>query len=486
MTITLDRPAPPPPPSDDRHGEGRPPRRPARSALRPLLIRLHFLSGFLAAPIILSLALTGILFAWNPQIENLLHSDALSSSSPSAAPVPLREQVRAAQEARPDYTVTTVIPAAPDSFGGRETTAVAMAPSDAEPGAAFGHAAGALSVYVDPATGQVTGEIDEAKRPGEWLRNLHSSWRLGDNVAPLTELAASWLLVSMLTGLYLKFPAIRRSLRQTLFPRLRQPGWRRANAIHTALGVWLTVALLGLIATGLTWTSFAGSRVDDLKATVSSPVPSVSTTLDGAATPAGADAPAFAVNEAAANQIDTVERGAADADVAGLLKYTPPSAEGKAWKVEKRDQKFPMRPVTLAVDGTTGAEVDRVTWGERPLMARMTSMGISFHQAELFGLATQLYLTVITLGLIVLIAAGYGMWWLRRPPGSFGAPPRAGPLLRTVPVPMMIVSAVVIYALPTLGVSLLVYLAIERMVRAVQARRQPVGDIPAAREQIDA
>ncbi len=35
-----------------------------RAALRPLLWRLHFLGGFLAAPVVLSLAITGILFSW--------------------------------------------------------------------------------------------------------------------------------------------------------------------------------------------------------------------------------------------------------------------------------------------------------------------------------------------------------------------------------------------------------------------------------------
>ncbi|MGH3996593.1 MAG: PepSY domain-containing protein, partial [Pseudonocardiaceae bacterium] len=51
------------------------------SGLRPLLWRLHFLGGFLAAPVVLSLAVTGILFAWNPQIETALHRDALTATA---------------------------------------------------------------------------------------------------------------------------------------------------------------------------------------------------------------------------------------------------------------------------------------------------------------------------------------------------------------------------------------------------------------------
>lgn len=486
-------------PIADRHPDGPPPPPPGapagvRERVEPLLIRLHFLSGFLVAPIVISLALSGILFAWNPQIESVLHRDTLSATS-AEDPVPLSEQVRAAQEAHPDYEVTEVTPAAPGVFQGKETTAVAMKPADAAEGSEFGHASGALSVYVDPGTGEVTGGIDEAQRPAELLRNLHSSWLLGDNVAPLTELAASWVIVSMLTGLYLRWPALRRSLVKTLTPQLRQPGWRRAQALHTTFGLWLTVALIGLIVTGLSWTTFAGSRIDDLRATVSRPDPVVSTSLTGEAPAAGgehaehgadggeaaADAPPFPVNEVSVEQIDTVADGAADAGIAGLLNFTPPSADGAAWEVEKRDQLFPMRPVKAAIDGESGEMTDRVDWSEKPLMGKLTSMGISFHQAELFGVGTQVYMTLLTIALLVLIAAGYRMWWLRRPPGSWGFPPRAGPLWRTVPIPVIILFGVFIYAMPMLGISLLAYLVIERIVRAARSarRRSDRNDPPA-------
>ncbi len=445
-----------------------------------LIVRLHFLSGFLAAPIILSLAVTGILFAWNPQIETAMHSSTLSSSDPGADPKPLSEQIAAAREEHPGWNVTAVTPAAPGVFEGRETTAVAMAPPGTA-GSAFGHAPGAVSVYVDPATARVTGEIDEAERPGEWLRNLHSSWRLGDNVAPVTEMAASWLLVSILTGLYLKWPQIRRNARRALTFRRGPTPYAQANLFHTTLGIWLTAGLLALVATGLTWTNFAGSRVDDLKATFSSPAPSVNTTLAGGAplaaapdehaehggsstTPSSSDVDAVA----ALNQIDTVAEGTAEAGLSGVVKYTPPTADGKAWKADLRDTKWPVDPVTLAVDGETGEVVDRVTWDDKPAMAKATSLGIYFHQAQLFGIWTQLFLTVLALAVIALIVSGYRMWWLRRPSGPFGGPPKVGPLWRTVPVPMMVAFGLLAFALPMLAVSFLIYLVLERLWRAVR------------------
>lgn len=102
---------------------------PPRSGLRPLLWRLHFLGGFLAAPVVLSLAMTGILFAWNPQIEAVLHREALTAVA-AGPDRTLGEQVTAARETRPAWSVATVVPAA---IGGEQTTAVTLSPPGAQP-----------------------------------------------------------------------------------------------------------------------------------------------------------------------------------------------------------------------------------------------------------------------------------------------------------------------------------------------------------------
>ncbi|MGQ0467181.1 MAG: PepSY-associated TM helix domain-containing protein [Sporichthyaceae bacterium] len=467
----------------DASFEAEPPRPTRRAVLEPVLRRLHFLSGFLAAPIVVALSISGILFAWNPQIERAIHTDALTAVSEGPAR-PLSEQVRAAQAAKPEWKVTAVTPAAPGVFDGKETTAVAMIPPGAVSPGGFGHAAGAVSVYVDPGSAQVLGEIDEQERPSQWLRTLHSSFRLGENVAPLTELAASWLIVSLITGLYLRWPVMRRKLGAALVPKLRTPGWSRAQAFHTTLGLWLVIPLIALIVTGLTWTKFAGSRIDDLEASVSRPAPFASTLLPGqappppvaadphaehggSAAPAAPSAPPFSQADIA-GQIDTVAAGTAAAGVTGLVKFTPPKTIDKGWKADKADATFPNRPVNLAVDGRDGTVLDRVEWDERPVFSKLSTMGVSFHQAQLFGLWTQVYMTILALGVIVLVVAGYRMWWLRRPPSGFGFPPKAGPLWRTVPVPLLLLFAGLIYVMPTLGISFLIYLVLERLARALR------------------
>lgn len=209
-----------------------------------MLWRLHFFSGLLAGPVILSMALTGIVFAWNPQIESVLYDKALTAVS-GAPDRPLAQQIRAAKATHPGYEVTAVVPAVPAAAGGEETTAVTLSPPHPDTNR-FGQDAGVTTVYVDPGSASVTGQIVEAKRPDEWIRNLHSNWRVGQKswLEPLSEAAASWVLVSLLTGLYLFWPRTRRAWNKAL--RLRPRGSARARwrAVHTTAGVVLLAALL--------------------------------------------------------------------------------------------------------------------------------------------------------------------------------------------------------------------------------------------------
>jgi uncharacterized iron-regulated membrane protein len=154
----------------------------------------------------------------------------------------------------------------------------------------------------------------------------------------------------------------------------------------------------------------------------------------------------------------------------GQVAITPPAGPGEAWTVARRDSRWPVEPTTVAIDPATGTVLDRVSWADYPLLAKATTLGIAFHQAELFGLANQIGLTALATGLIVLILAGYRMWWLRRPVDGFGAAPPVGPLLRNAPVTVLLGLGLLLVLLPTLGVAFVLVLVLEQVVRAVRSR----------------
>ena len=84
-------------------------------------------------------------------------------------------------------------------------------------------------VYVNPATLQILKVDDEDKRPMNVLFYLHGELLLGDRGSNVVELAASWAIVLLVTGVYLWWPRQTQRLAGVLYVRLR-PGTTRILA----------------------------------------------------------------------------------------------------------------------------------------------------------------------------------------------------------------------------------------------------------------
>jgi uncharacterized iron-regulated membrane protein len=92
------------------------------------------------------------------------------------------------------------------------------------------------------------------------------------------------------------------------------------------------------------------------------------------------------------------------------------------------------------------------------------SVGVAAHEGQLFGWFNQLLGLLTAIGYLVLVVSATLMWWRRRPRGALGAPPALAqpPRLATFVVALVVALGVF---LPTLGVSLIVVLLAERLIR---------------------
>ncbi|HEX4358052.1 MAG TPA: PepSY-associated TM helix domain-containing protein [Pseudonocardia sp.] len=445
--------------------------------LRPLLLRVHFYAGLFVGPFVLVAALTGLLYTTTPQLEQIVHHDQLHVPvPPGATALPLSRQVSAAVAALPAGRVTAIRPAGtPDG-----TTRVVF---DA-PGVPEDYS---RTVFLDPYTAQVRGILTTY---GEWLPlrawfdELHRTLHLGAVGRVYTELAASWLWVLTLSGLAIWVARRRRTraLRRTLAPRLRGAGRARVRSWHGSVGLWAAVGLLFLSATGLTWSQFAGTNVDTLRSALHWSSPSVHTALPaGAGLPAGPGPAATSTGLSPAELATTAERVLAAARAHGLgdpVQVTPASRPGRAWVVAQTQRSWPEKQDSVAVDPATGTVVDQLRFADWPLAAKLARWGIDAHMGLLFGLASQIALAALALGLISMIVWGYRMWWLRRPTrtgagvsparGPGGAPPLGPPAGAQRPGfgAVALVGAVAIGVgvfLPVFGASLLVFLLVDAL-----------------------
>ena len=446
--------------------------------LRPLLLRLHFYAGVFVGPFILIAAITGLLYAVIPQIDEAVYRHHLTVADVGGQRLPLAEQLRTVRAADPEGVVERIGPPA----SADETTRVVLAVDDVPPDYA-------RTVFVDPYSGEIRGALTTY---GQWLPvrawfdELHRNLHLGALGRNYSELAASWLWVIVLAGLVLWYLHRRdtNKLYRIALPDRDRKGRRRALSWHGAVGVWISIALLGLSVTGITWSRYGGETVNLLQERLNTAAPSVDTALarPQAEAPGGHrhDGPSTTGGDTLLHSADTALLAAADAGLRAPMWMYPPAEEGQGWQVAENKRDWPTRADAISVDPATGAVTDRVDFADWPFAAKLTDWAIDAHMGVLFGVANQILLALTAIGLITIIVRGYLMWWHRRPTkGSswaVGHPPVRGALrgLHPAAVTAVVVGAVALgLALPLLGLSLLAFVVVDCIVAVFRKSGAP-------------
>lgn len=435
------------------------------AALRPLVLRLHFYAGVLVAPFLLVTALTGFLYALAPQAEKVVYADELQVPARPGS-TPLAAQVDAAEATDPGGTLAAVRPAP----SATDTTQVIFdVPALDE--------SYQRTVYVDPHTAEVQGTLDtygssQSTPMRAWLSTLHRHLHLGDTGRLYSETAASWLWVVVLGGLGLWLGRRRASRRALVVPQTRPPGRGRVLSWHGTVGLTAAAGLLFLSATGLTWSTYAGENIAQLRSALAWETPAVATEVpgDGAGSGDASGAPGDVGP-------DRVLAAARAHDLDGPVEVALPAEPGQAYTVQQVRTQWPGHHDAVAVAPATGEVTDTVRFADHPLGAKLTRWGIDAHMGMLFGWVNQVLLAALALGTVCLVVWGYRMWWLRRPGRGPGRPPQRGAWRRLparVLVPLVAVTAAVAYAVPVLGVTLVLFLAVDGLAalrrRAVAAR----------------
>lgn len=450
---------------------------PPRRSWRPFVVRLHFYAGVLVAPFILIAAVTGGLYAMAPSIERVVYGDLLTVPD-AGQPLALADQAAAAQNAFPALTMTGMRPAAE---AGESTRVYFADPAlDEELRRA---------VFVDPYSGRVLG--DEASWLGylpvsTWLDGLHRHLNLGEPGRVYSELAASWLWVIALGGVVLWLTKAAAERRRNLPGRIlrvdrSRTGRARTMNWHGSTGVWLLAALLFLSATGITWSTYAGEHVSNLRSAMDWKRPALDTALtpapDGHAGHTGHSGTGGAP---AVIDYDGVLTAAAGAGVHPPLEVSLPAEPGQGIGVAEIDQPYRLTTNAASVDPDTNTVTGRIDyWRDYSVVAMLADWGIRGHMGLLFGLLNQLLLLGVAIALVAVIVGGYRMWWQRRPTrGSawaVGRPPIRGGLRRLSPIAIgtLVISALAVgWFLPLLGISLAAFVVVDLALGAAKQRKE--------------
>lgn len=438
----------------------------ASNAMLLLVARLHFYIGLFVGPFIFIAALTGTLYVLTPQIEQAIYKEVLTTSSVGENQS-LAEQIAAARRhLTQDLTLLAVRPA-PEP--GSTTRVMFVDPSAAH--------SGVRAYFIDPITLELKGDLPVYGTSGvlplrTTLDMLHRQLLLGEAGRYYSELAASWLWVVALGGLFLWYKGGRKNNAEFS----SKTAYLRQRRYHYQLGLVLFVGLIFVSATGLTWSKWAGENISSLRSTMGWVTPSVSLDLTDIHNPSAsdehADHHAVAADSRTAREFDAIDllfdpvlstARAAGID-AGKVEIRPSTTRGRAWRVSEIDRAWPTQVDTVAIDAGSMTVTSRADFADFPLVAKLIRWGIDAHMGVLFGITNQLLLALFGFALCLMILWGYGMWWIRRPKAGSTLKPlmQAWSRLSAKQKALtLLVTLILGICMPVMGVSLLAFLLID-------------------------
>ena len=458
--------------------------------------RWHFYAALFCVPFVLYLSFTGTLFLFHPQMQQWLDRP-YSHLSTAGPPATVNDQVKAALAAEPGTNLHAYqLPLTPTS------------PAEILVGKGLNE----YRVYVNPRTLEVLKIYNEDDRLDHFFLRLHGEMLIGNTGSYIVELAASWTVVMILTGLYLWWPRTSARFAGVFYPRLPQGQRIFWRDIHAVTGVYVSFFALFLLFTGLPWAKSWGSYLKLARRVAGHAVISADWTTSSAeekaaraaynndptagASMAGMDMssmsgmdmgsgehsehpPHTMIKPAPANAyvaIDKMVATVAPLNLAQPVLVSPPHKFGGHWTARSDALDRPLR-VTLVLDGKTGAILKREDFQSKSWIDRAVGIGIAAHEGALFGWANQLLSLFTAVSLSVLSVSGLIMWWRRRPDGVLGAPPLARRVRFSVAL-IAIILALSIY-FPFLGGSIILVALTERFIlRRISVTKHWLGLSP--------
>jgi len=439
-----------------------------RTSFYNLAWRWHFYAGLLVAPVLILLAITGIIYLFKPQLDPLMYPHLLQVQAQETA-LSADAQLARVRETYPSAIVDQYLPpASPDS-----SAQFVLQVNGAT-----------LDLFINPYTGQVLGTQHGLYNLQAIARALHGELMVGKVGDAVVELAAGWGIVLVVSGLYLWWP--RGSGGAGVFwPRLRSRGRAFWRDLHAVIGFWGSLGLLFMLLTGMTWTGIWGKQyaelwnrfptgmfsevpLSDVKArtlndaarqTVPWALETTPMPMSGGAHAehmghAGADSGPAAPQVGLQAVVETANRAGVHP---GYSITLPKTGTGVYTVAVFADD--PRNDATLHVDQYTGQVLVDVRYAQYGLLARATELAVMLHEGKMFGLANQLIVLLVCLMVLLGSVSGLVIWWKRRPAKGLGVPPlRHGLPLWKAAVAVMIALGV---AFPLVGASLLVVAALE-------------------------
>lgn len=392
-----------------------------------LIWKWHFAMGLIACPLVAIVALTGAIYAFEPELKRWADADALV--------VEPQGPLRSLDELAALVTNAKCAPAQIYIVGPADASHVFYCEDE-------------RATYVDPYRGAVLGE------PSSWVKwlidlafGLHWELLLGSFGRLLVEWASSMTILLLFSGAILWWPRGKRRGGGVLWPRTSLKGRQWLRDLHAIAGAYVLPVLLALAATGLMWTIHAGDARWNKIAQEAEHEHPKSRVIPGA--------PRITIDRALAGA--GIERAQTQRTVwIGIPGPKAAADQPYGLFVHDTTQESPSMIASISVDAYSGVEIDREGWDQRTAIQKVDVARYAIHVGAILGLPGRIAACAASVILAALCITGPWLWWKRRPRGKLGVPPAA-----RAPWPLYLVAVALGWLLPTVGYTLLAIVVIE-------------------------
>lgn len=358
------------------------------------LWKWHIIAGLITAPLMIMLAVTGIIYMFKADYEAVAYKKILTVSVGKQA-LSYEQQLASAVHNTGKQPASLVLPTKAD-----EATQFIS-----------GMRREKQTTFVDPYTGTVTGNIVAADTLMMQIRKFHGELLLGKTGTLIVEFAASWFVALILTGLYIWWPAKRFGGPGFFSVRTGQGKRLFYRDLHAVTGFWLSVFMLAILAGAMPWTDVFGSNLKWVQKQTDTGYPE---------TWRGSKGLNSVNNGTQALNLDEMVSIAQALGLKGEVTVKLPKNAKAVFTVSNRS--FWLRDQQVNhFDQYSGALVRAHAWDDVGFLMEARQIAMRLHQGE-YGALNWWALLVVALSFAVSTGAGLVSYFLRKPAGLWGFP----------------------------------------------------------------
>ncbi|MCL7988468.1 PepSY domain-containing protein [Sphingobacterium sp. lm-10] len=387
----------------------------------PWIWKWHFIGGMISAPIVILLAITGLIYLFKDSYEAPQKQIMMRIEQKTDSKMSFQQQWELVQTAWQDAPTSIVVPRSEN-----ETTEFISGKFDQK-----------STVYVDPYSQKVTGMVHVHETDMYSVRKLHGELLLGSYGTKVVELVACWMIVLIITGVFLFWPR-GRSWKAFFTIRTGQNKRVLYRDLHAILGFWFSFLLLLVLAGALPWTDVFGANLKWVQQKTNTGYPATWSGTTLRSKPVGRNI-----------SLDDVISKAKSLQLTGKTMVDLPQSPTSVYSVYNQTNVLSSTKM-IHLDQYSGEVLVSHTWDDIGVLMKGRLWTMAFHQGE-FGLWNWCLMFLIAIGLFILSLSALITYFYRKKPGTLSIPKVPDDF--SLSIVLVIIIIILGVVLPLFGVS---------------------------------